>query len=316
MPDLFTPAPISLEEQLPIFQALSSEFRLEILNHIISRNGISLKQLAKELLVPPSTLTPHIQKLTACGLISVEEEAASHGTQKCCYPKMSHILIDFDIISNRLPLYKAEIPVGQYSDFNVAPTCGLATTSSFLGILDEPKLFTHPESYKAGILWFTTGYIEYMLPNFTIGNPDIEKIMLSFEISSEASGTENDWPSRIVFSLNGIELGSWVSPGDYGDRRGRQNPDWWFDFLNQYGLLKVLSITTTGCYMDDEKISSVTIDDLQIDSQSVMKFRFEVPAGTSLSHGLTLYGQGFGDYNQHIRLVIQYRKKQKEGEFH
>ena len=49
--------------------------------------------------------------------------------------------------------------------------------------------------------------------------------------------------SDITFSLNGVILGTWTSPGDYGDRRGKYNPSWWFPFLNQYGLLKKLTIT-------------------------------------------------------------------------
>ncbi|MCD7735373.1 MAG: winged helix-turn-helix transcriptional regulator [Lachnospiraceae bacterium] len=298
----------TLENYLPVFQALSSDFRLKILKLIIADSGLTLKQIANELNVSLSTLSPHINKLVSCGLIRIEEEPATHGTQKCCYPKQTQILVDFGDTSNRLPLYQAEIPIGQYSDFDVTPTCGLATANSFLGSLDEPRLFAHPDSTKAGILWFTTGYVEYILPNSSYWNTKIEKITLSFEISSEAPGVNNDWPSRICFSLNGTHLGHWISPGDFGDRRGRQNPLWWYGFLNQYGLMKTLTITTSGCYLDGEPISSVTVDDLALDSQSVMKFRFEVPANTPESHGLTLYGRGFGDYNQHINLMIQYRQ--------
>ncbi|MCD8074708.1 MAG: helix-turn-helix domain-containing protein [Lachnospiraceae bacterium] len=302
-------SPVTLKEQLPLFQALSSELRIQILKLIAANSGISLKQIAAILKIPLSTLSPHINKLIACGLIRVEEEAASHGMQKCCYPRTTQILVDFGDAGNRLPLYQAEIPIGQYSDFNVTPTCGLATANSFLGALDEPRLFAHPESQKAGILWFTTGYVEYILPNSSYWNTKIEKIMLSFEISSEAPGTNDNWPSCIVFSLNGVRLGQWISPGDFGEqRRGRQNPLWWYGFLNQYGLLKTLTITTSGCFIDGEQISEVTVDDLLLDSQSVMKFRLEVPADTPLSHGLTLYGQGFGDYGQHIKMMIQYRQ--------
>ncbi len=299
---------VTLEEQLPLFQALSSELRVQIVKLVAANSGISLKQLAEKLNMPQSTLSPHIGKLASCGLIRVEEEPASHGLQKCCYPNQTQILINFGDDCNRLPLYQAEIPIGQYSDFDVTPTCGLATTASFLGTLDEPRLFAHPESAKAGILWFTTGYVEYILPNSSYWNTKIEKITLIFEIGSESPGANNDWPSRIVFSLNGTRLGEWISPGDFGDRRGRQNPSWWYSFLNQYGLLKTLTINQSGCYLDGMPLSAVTVDDLQLDSQSVMKFRFEVPAGTPLSHGLTIYGQGFGDYNQDIRMLIQYRK--------
>ncbi len=297
----------SMEEKLPIFQALASEFRVQIMNLVLHRPGISVKEISEALATPSSTLSPHINKLADCGLIRVEETAAKHGRQKCCYPDMSQIVIDFDSKTEGMPLYQAEIPVGQYSDFDVTPTCGLATTSAFLGTLDEPGLFAHPGRAKAGILWFTTGYLEYVLPNFFPRPAKIETLSLTFEIASEAPHYNNDWPSRIVFSLNGTKLGEWISPGDYGDRPGRLNPSWWYPFLNQYGLLKTLTITTSGTYMDGELLSAVSVNELELDSRSILKFRFEVPAGTDESKGLTLFGQGFGDYNQHIKEMIQYQ---------
>jgi len=47
------------------------------------------------------------------------------------------------------------------------------------------------------------------------------------EISSEAPSYNNNYPSDIVFSLKKIELGTWTSPGDFGDKRGNFNPQWW-----------------------------------------------------------------------------------------
>ncbi len=297
----------SLEDKLPIFQALSSEFRIQIMNLVLRSPGISVKKISETLGIPASTLSPHINRLAGCGLIRIEETAASHGKQKCCYPAMSQIVIDFDSKTEGMPLYQAEIPVGQYSDFDVTPTCGLATANAFLGTLDEPGLFAHPDRAKAGILWFTTGYVEYLLPNFFPRAAKIETLSLTFEIASEAPHYNNDWPSRIVFSLNGTKLGEWISPGDFGGRPGRLNPPWWYEFLNQYGILKTLTVTTSGCYLDGELLSTVTVNDLALDSRSILKFRFEVPAGTDKSKGLTLYGQGFGDYNQHIKEMIQYQ---------
>ena len=39
------------------------------------------------------------------------------------------------------------------------------------------------------------------------------------------------------------ELGTWTSPGDFADIRGKYTPDWYPDNLNQYGLLKTIRIT-------------------------------------------------------------------------
>lgn len=306
---------IFLEQQLPLFQALSSPLRLEILKQIIARSGQSIRQIAEQMHLPLSTLSPHITKLESCGLIRLVDSPAAHGVRKCCYPNMERILIDFAGAAEQCTrIYQAEIPVGTYSDFCVKPTCGLATELSFLGTLDEPRLFTHPDRRRARILWFTTGYVEYLLPNQIPPDSVIESLSLSFELSSEAPRYNNNWPSTIEFSLNGTELGKWVCPGDFGGRRGLCNPDWWYDFLNQYGILKRLTINEQGCFLDEERISDVTASDLGLNAQSVMKLRFSVPEGLSTSRGLTIYGQGFGDHNQDIRMLIHYRPHQTEAE--
>jgi len=134
----------------------------------------------------------------------------------------------------------------------------------------------------------------------------IEELTVSFEISSEAPRFCDVWPSDITFSLNGVILGTWTSPGDYGDRRGKYNPSWWFSFLNQYGLLKKLTITPEGTFLDAEKLSDVSTRQLALTDQSVMKFRFSVLPGAKHPGGCTLFGAGFGDYNQHIRITIGY----------
>ncbi len=297
----------SLDAQFSVFQALSSDLRIRILKQILAHRGINLRQTAQQLGLSMSTLSPHIAKLEECGLIYILDVPASHGMQKCCYPAMDQIAIDFTQDAARHSrLYRAEIPVGGYSDFSVAPTCGLATEHAFLGHLDEPRLFTHPDRRKARILWFTTGYVEYLLPNFIPGKGVIDSLSLRFELSSEAPQHNNDWPSTIEFSLNGTAIGSWICPGDFGDRRGLFNPEWWYDFLNQYGLMKKLTIDTEGTFLDGARLSDVTVRDLELNGQSVMKLRFTVPEGRATSHGLTLYGQGFGDYNQDIRMAIRY----------
>ena len=157
------------------------------------------------------------------------------------------------------------------------------------------------------IVWFTTGYLEYILPNFIPDHNVIEELTVSFEISSEAPKFCDIWPSDITFSLNGVILGTWTSPGDYGDRRGKYNPSWWFPFLNQYGLLKKLTITPEGTFLDAEKLSDVSTGQLALTDQSVMKLRFSVLPGAEHPGGCTLFGAGFGDYNQHIRITIGYR---------
>ena len=175
------------------------------------------------------------------------------------------------------------------------------------GALDDVRAFTFPEHFEAEILWFASGYVEYLLPNHLQPGQKLERLEISFEISSECPGFNEDYPSDIHFSINGIPLGVWISPGDYGARRGYVSPSWWPSSLNQYGLLKNLIISREGTFMDGgQKLSGVTTEDLHIDYNSLITLRIEVPRDTLNCGGCTLFGEQFGDYNQAIRVKAFY----------
>ncbi len=295
----------SLDQSLPLFQALSSSLRAKLLMLLNSRGSMTLKEISDSLQVPPSTVSPHIQKLVDCRLVYAEMVPARNILQ---YHTgiTGQISIDFSAAANPCLDFQTEIPIGQYADVSVSPTCGLANASAFLGRLDEPRFFTHPAHQEAEILWFTTGYIEYFLPNYIQRRSIVESIELSFEIASEAPRYNNDWPSDITFSLNGHILGVWTSPGDFGDHKGKNNPDWWYPFINQYGLLKTLTLNQEGCFLDGNRFSDVTCHDLNLTDQSILRFRMEVRKDAAHPGGLTLFGKSFGDHSQGILISIRY----------
>ena len=43
----------------------------------------------------------------------------------------------------------------------------------------------------------------------------------------------------LLYTSNDTLVGTWTSPGDYGDVRGMFTPEWWPQNWNQYGLLKL-----------------------------------------------------------------------------
>lgn len=299
----------NLNNGLPAFKALSSEIRIKILFYIYQNEGLNMKQLARAFDMPITTISPHLKILEVSGLIQILDVSTGHGSQKCCYSATGadSILVDLKASFNEIFSYHMEIPIGSYSDFEIHPTCGMASLSAFIGLLDEPRYFAHPNHTQARILWFTTGYLEYILPCFLPYNSEITELSLSFEICSECRAVNNDWPSDIHFYINGVFLGYWTSPGDFGDRKGKHSPNWWHIFMNQYGLLKNLRITQLGTYMDGEKISNVTIQDIALTDESIIKFRISVPSDAKHPGGCTLFGQGFGDYSQNIQGTVKYR---------
>ena len=203
--------------------------------------------------------------------------------------------------------------MGQYSNYDVYPTCGISTRKMLIGEVDDPRYFAHPDRINAGILWFSKGYVEYLIPNVLPTAQKIDEITFSMELSSEAPGVNNDWPSDISFVLNDVPIGVWISPGDFGDVRGIFTPDWWFPNWNQYGLLKMLVINHRGTFVDGLKISDVTLDRFSLDYKSTIRFRMEVREDAVHVGGLTLFGNGFGNYGQGIKVRMRYSPMESAG---
>ena len=296
----------SLDEGLDIFKALGSEVRIEIIKTLLQNHGMNMNELASHLNITNGALTSHIKKLEDCGLITVSSESAGHGNQKKCSMHLDKILIDLDTQEDSKNVYMADLKVGHFSDYKVYPTCGLASSTAIIGAVDDARYFAHPDRYNADILWFTKGYVEYVIPNFIPFSQKIDQITLSFEICSEAPGVNDIWPSDISFYLNDKKIAMWTSPGDFGDVRGIFTPDWWFPNYNQYGLLKILVINKSGTFIDGLQVSDVSIRDFSLDYKSTLKFKFAVEDDSEHIGGLTIFGKSFGNYNQDINVRINY----------
>lgn len=298
----------NLDEGLEVFKALGSELRINIIKLLQENHEMNMNELATSLRITNGALTSHIKKLEESGIIQVMTERGGHGNQKICKVAVDKIVVDVESEETEEDqnIYNTEVKVGHYSDYNVYPTCGLATSKAIVGEVDDPRYFSHPDRINAGILWFTKGYIEYMIPNLLPSATKIDQITVSLEISSEAPGINNDWPSDISIFLNDVKIGTWTSPGDYGDVQGIFTPDWWFPNWNQYGLLKMIVINKKGTFVDGLKISDVTINQFNLDYKSTVRFKFEIEEDAKNIGGITIFGSEFGNYNQDIKVRIAY----------
>lgn len=296
----------SLDDGLELFKALGSDIRIQILKILLENNQMSMNQLANELNISNGALTGHIKKLEECGLISTSNDSSGHGNQKLCSLIQDRILVEIEKPIDLSNVYNTSIKVGQFSSHNVYPTCGMATSSFVIGELDDVRYFDHPDRFNADIMWFTKGYVEYVIPNLIPRNQKITQLSLSAEISSEAPGIDNNWPSDISFYINDTLVGTWTSPGDYGDVRGMFTPEWWPQNWNQYGLLKLLVINHKGTFIDGLKISDITTSELNLDYTSTIRFRIAVEENSAHLGGLTIFGKSFGNYDQDIVVSINY----------
>lgn len=301
MKELFTANDISV-----FCHALNSRLRVDMMQYIYSNKETSLADMAARFDISKAAVTQNIKILLNAGLIDMKTAPGKHGQRKVCFLKENKYVVflgrDFDPDN----MYETEIPIGQYTDYQIFPTCGIATPKALIGVEDDPRYFDNPLRMEAGILWTRKGYVEYRLPNYLEETQKPIEIQLSMELSSEAPGISENWPSDIYFYLNDIELGHWTSPGDFGNMRGMYTPDWWFDNWNQYGMLKLLSINRQGTFIDGLMVSPVTIDSLNLHYKSDLRFRIGIPDKAANVGGMTIFGQGFGNYNQGIRFRVIY----------
>ena len=296
---------------IEIFKALSSEIRIQILELLATNQALNLNEIAKKLNLSNGAITMHIKKLEESGLIEINTSVGKHGIQKVCYLNKDKLMVDLRSkdVDN---LYEVEIQVGHYSNYQAVPTCGLATKDSIIGDFDEPRYFADPQRIDAEIIWMAEGFLEYRIPNYLKANQTFREIQFSMELGSEAPGFSDNYPSDLYFYVNGIEIGFWTSPGDFGDQRGTFNPDWWPPHLNQYGMLKLIRINNEGSFIDGCRISDITLDDIKLDYKSELTFRIAVTDKPVNKRGLTIYGKHFGNYSQDLLARVLYNVHEVE----
>ncbi len=301
MRELFT------QNEIAIFsKALSSKLRVEILQYLAAYPGTGMMELADFFKVSRAAITQNIRQLNEAGLVEFGQSADDSGARKSCYLTEQQFMLNLGRQFQKQKIYSTEIPIGQFINYEVMPTCGIATTEKLIGHVDDPAFFADPQRVEAGILWFGAGYVEYRLPNYLQKGQQVEELQFSMELSSEAPGVAENWPSDLSFSFNDIQLGNWTSPGDYGDVHGRFTPNWWIPNWNQYGLLKLLCINKSGTYVDGLMVSPVRIEDLDINEKKEFLFKIAAPAEALNAGGCTIFGRGFGNYNQGIKFNVIY----------
>lgn len=295
-----------LQDGKKVFDALASDVRIKILEMIMDGNELNLDDFAKKLGISNSAVTMHIRKLKDAGLIDITTASGIRGSKKICALTCEKIMIELAKETIPTDIYSTELPIGQYTDYSVLPTCGIVTRENIIGEFDEPRYFSYPDHYRAAALWFSSGYVVYRLPNSLKAGEKLTELQVSFEIASEAPGYSAYYPSDIHFAINDVSLGYWTSPGEHNERRGIFTPEWWFLNLGQYGKLKMLSVNESGTFIDGMAISDVTIDKLGIEHNSDIHLCISSPKDAVNPGGVTLFGKGFGDYNQGILVNMLY----------
>lgn len=303
------------EHSFRLVKALASLPRLAIFR-LLRLQPASIVEIAAALEMPASTVAVHVRELEDAGLVFTSIRPASRGVQKVCEATThQQVVITLPKAARtRRAMADIAMPIGAFVDCAVSPTCGLATETSVIGELDNPAYFYHPDRLGAQLIWFRRGWLEYRFPNQTPASALMESLQFSMEIASEAPRHNNDYPSDITLWINGVEVGTWTSPGDFGGDRGALTPDWWPDYNSQYGLLKTWKVTADGSYIDGIRISDVCLDDLSLHASRFVSLRVGNRDDAVYPGGLNLFGSRFGNYPQDIIMHLTYSQMSERGD--
>nr|WP_321294981.1 helix-turn-helix domain-containing protein [uncultured Sphaerochaeta sp.] len=296
------------KKMLRIARALANEARINILE-LLNVRSLSVNEIAEQLNLPTSTAALNVRILEHAGLLSTESQPGIRGSMKVSIRACDRVVVKLlleQAQQNKEHSVVLDMPVGNYADCEIHPTCGIVSEKSAIGIFDQPCSFYFSEHTTAQLLWFYKGYVEYRFPNTVVNGGKLKRLDLSFESCSEAPFYRNDWPSDITVWINDVEVGTWTSPGDLGGRRGKFNPSWWPESLNQYGLLKSWVVSHDGSFLDDAELSPTVIDDLHIKDQCFISVRIGIKEDAEFIGGVSLFGEHFGDYSQNIVLKLDY----------
>ena len=290
-----------------ISHALDSPERIEILRSILYKSK-GLQQLSQELGIPITSVMRHIDVLAEAQLIMINYQPGIKGHAKYCSQTILSCTFNFDAASFSIDdekEYTLEMPIGQFSECRITEPCGMNGSEAKIGNYDDRRVFYLPERVNAEQLWFEEGFISY---NFAVPaeKKDYSSITFSFEICSETVYFNNNWPSDITVYVNDKEILTFLSPGDFGGRKGNYTPDYWPITSTQFGLLKRVIVNNRGVYLNGKMIThEITFNDLGLFDNPAIKFTIGIKDDAKHKGGINLFGKNFGDYKQAIVMKIK-----------
>ncbi len=297
---------LHLQDGGATFRALSSETRIRIIE-LLGAGDLNINEIGAALGLAQPTVTKHVQVLDQVGLVVCEYMPGAQGMQKRCRLAAERLVVSLAPL--REPddcIEEVSMPVGLYTYAMPKPTCGLVNAERVIGFLDEPQSFYDPERASARLLWMADGFAEYTFPNTLPSSMRVVRLEFAAEVCSECPDYKHDYPSDITVWINGVEIGTWTSPGDFGGKRGRLNPAWWSDHMTQYGMMKVWSVDQGGSYVDGLAASAKTIGDLNLEPHGPITVRIGIKSDARHVGGFNLFGRGFGNYDQDPTIRLHY----------
>ncbi len=294
-----------ISQALKVAHALDSRERMRILA-LLEERPLTINEISASLSLPLSSCAFHTDILKDSELIFIDYRPAAKGQLKLCSRSVNNVSFSFDNAHKEEEKEEAiEMPVGYFSSIDITPPCGIAGKKGIIGPVDDLTAFYLPERTNAEILWFQKGKISYRFPFQRSRHPSLKEISFSLELCSETVYSRNDWPSDITFWVNGVEILTFTSPGDFGGRRGRLTPEYWFINSTQFGLLTEIRINARGSFCNGSEQGKATLSSLRLGESPYIELTIGFKEEAAHKGGINLFGKGFGDYEQAIVMRLK-----------
>ncbi len=290
-----------------ISRALSSLERVRILRFLQKRSS-SLSEISEHTGLPFSSVARHVDVLRDAGLIFFQYRPGIKSRAKYCALSVLDIDIRLEGGSGAAEHegLRVDMPIGLFSRCEISSPCGMLGGAGFIGEADDPGAFFSPERAGAQCLWFDHGSLGYTFPLRYMAGQPCREAEFSLELCSEAPYYNNTWSSDITFYVNGTELFTYTSPGDFGGVRGRYTPDFWPVTSTQYGLLKTFTVTDEGVFLDAAPVNrDVTLRTLRFTDGDCVELGICVKEDAEHRGGINLFGAKFGNYPQDIIFTLR-----------
>lgn len=126
------------QKMLVVAKAIANEARINILE-LLNERSLSVNEIAEQLALPTSTAALNVRILENAGLLFTESQPGIRGSMKVssrvCDRVVFRLLFD-QMHENKEHSIVLSMPIGNFVNCEIHPTCGLVSEKSAIGIFD------------------------------------------------------------------------------------------------------------------------------------------------------------------------------------
>lgn len=150
-----------------------------------------VNEIAEFLNIPASSAALHVRVLEEAELIRTELKPGIRGSMKLCIRQETSVVLDLQKKSKEQREEVISMPVGNYVDYKITPTCGMVKKKSILTERMSRAAFTTPDGPRqAGVVFLRLSGIPFPQCGY-----------------AEGAGKVSGFFCRVMFRNSGLQSG-------------------------------------------------------------------------------------------------------------